>query len=78
MLTSTSVWMVRNQSLYEMWWLFTSLMRYPREIFSRTWARPIGWFFTFVVPVMVVANVPAQRDGEETARSVERGVRSLA
>src|SRR5262249_32903919 len=23
LLTSTSVWMVRNQSLYELWWLFT-------------------------------------------------------
>ena len=60
MLTSTSVWLVRNQSLLEVWWLFTSLMRYPREIFGTTWAAPLGWFFTFVVPVMVVVNVPAQ------------------
>jgi ABC-2 type transport system permease protein len=59
LLMSTSVWMVRNQSLYELWWLFTSLMRYPREIFTRSWALPIGWFFTFVIPVIVVANVPA-------------------
>ena len=35
MLTSSSVWLIRNQSLYEMWWLFTTLMRYPREIFER-------------------------------------------
>src|SRR5258708_1449588 len=35
LLTASAVWMVRNQSLYEMWWLFTSLMRYPREVFSR-------------------------------------------
>jgi ABC-type uncharacterized transport system permease subunit len=34
-------------------------MRYPREIFTRSWALPIGWFFTFVIPVIVVANVPA-------------------
>jgi ABC-2 type transport system permease protein len=61
MLTSTAVWFVRNQSLYEMWWLFTSLMRYPREIFRGIWwAAPIGAFFTFVVPVMLVVNVPAQ------------------
>jgi ABC-2 type transport system permease protein len=60
MLTSTAVWFVRNQSLYEMWWLFTSLMRYPREIFTRDWAFPIGWFFTFIIPVIVVANVPAR------------------
>jgi ABC-2 type transport system permease protein len=60
LLTSTSVWFVRNQSLYELWWLFTSLMRYPREIFTRDWAFPIGWFFTFIIPVIVVANVPAR------------------
>ena len=35
LLTSTSVWLVRNQSLMEMWWLFSSLARYPREIFAR-------------------------------------------
>ncbi len=59
MLASTSVWMVRNQSLMEMWWLFTTLMRYPREIYTGKWASPLGWFFTFVVPVLLVVNVPA-------------------
>lgn len=59
MLTSTAVWMVRNQSLMELWWLFSSLMRYPREIFQGTWASPVGWIFTFIVPVMLVINVPA-------------------
>src|SRR5437016_6190171 len=29
-LTSASVWLMRNQSLFELWWLFTMLMRYPR------------------------------------------------
>ncbi|MBY0528167.1 MAG: ABC-2 family transporter protein [Gemmataceae bacterium] len=60
MLTSSAVWLVRNQSLFEMWWLFTSLMRYPREIFRGTWATPVGWFFTFIIPVMLVINVPAR------------------
>jgi ABC-2 type transport system permease protein len=59
LLTSTSVWLVRNQSLMEMWWLFTTLMRYPREIFRGTWATPFGLFFTFVVPVMLIVSVPA-------------------
>ena len=27
MLTAASVWFMRNQSLMEMWWLFTTLMR---------------------------------------------------
>jgi ABC-2 type transport system permease protein len=58
-LTSASVWFMRNQSLFEMWWLFTTLMRYPREIFHGPWASPVGWFFSFVVPIMLVTNVPA-------------------
>jgi ABC-2 type transport system permease protein len=59
MLSSLSVYMVRNQSLMEMWWLFTTLMRYPREIFQTAWAAPVGWFFTFVVPVLLIVSVPA-------------------
>jgi viologen exporter family transport system permease protein len=59
-LTSTAVWFVRNQSLLELWWLFTSLMRYPREIFSGALGGPLNWFFTFIVPVMLVINVPAR------------------
>ena len=59
LLTSSAVWLVRNQSLFEMWWLFTSLMRYPREIFRGTLAYPLGFFFYFIVPVMLVINVPA-------------------
>jgi ABC-2 type transport system permease protein len=43
----------------EMWWLFTTLMRYPRAIYDGPWARPFGWFFTFIIPVLVVVNVPA-------------------
>lgn len=60
MLTSISVWMVRNQSLMEMWWLFSSLARYPREIFSHTWADPLGRFFMYIVPILLVVNVPAR------------------
>ncbi len=60
MLTSLSVWLVRNQSLMEMWWLFSSLARYPKEIFSRTWAEPIGRFFTYILPILLVVNVPAR------------------
>jgi ABC-2 type transport system permease protein len=59
LLTSSSVWLVRNQSLYEVWWLFTTLWRYPREIFSMTWAAPLGLIFSFVIPIMLVTNVPA-------------------
>lgn len=60
LLTSASVWFMRNQSLYEMWWLFSTLMRYPREIFRGPWADPVGWFFYLGVPIMLVTNVPAR------------------
>ena len=61
LLCSLSVWMVRNQSLMEMWRLFTSLMRYPRQIFAaNAWSRPVGFLFTFIVPVLLVVYVPAQ------------------
>lgn len=59
LLTSTSVWMVRNQNIMELWWLFTTLMRYPREIYQGRWGFPFGVFFTFVIPVILVVNVPA-------------------
>jgi ABC-2 type transport system permease protein len=58
-LTAFSVWMVRNQSLMEMWWLFSSLARYPKEIFLGSRAEPLGFLFTFILPILLVANVPA-------------------
>jgi ABC-2 type transport system permease protein len=60
LLMSVSVWLKRNQSLYELWWLFTSLARYPKEIFDGRFAGPLGRFFTWIIPVLVVVNVPAQ------------------
>jgi ABC-2 type transport system permease protein len=59
-LTSMGVWFKRNQSLYELWWLFTSLWRYPREIFVGPLAYPLGWFFTYIVPILLVVNLPAR------------------
>jgi ABC-2 type transport system permease protein len=63
-LMATSVWLVRNQSLMELWWLFTTLMRYPRELYvsekAPPFARPLGLFFSVVVPVLLVIYVPAK------------------
>ncbi len=58
-LTTFTVWMVRNQSLMEMWWMFSSLARYPKEIYTGPWGDPLGRFFTYVVPILLVSNVPA-------------------
>jgi ABC-2 type transport system permease protein len=60
LLTAASVWMMRNQSLYELWWLVTSLMRYPREIFRGPWFEWASWFLTFIVPILIIVNVPAR------------------
>jgi ABC-2 type transport system permease protein len=60
LLTATSVYFVRNQSLFELWWLVTSLMRYPREVFRSPWAWPMEAFFTFVLPMLLIVNVPAR------------------
>jgi ABC-2 type transport system permease protein len=60
LLTSSSVWLMRNQSLMEMWWLVTTLMRYPREIYKGSWGGWIGWVFWYLIPLMLVTNVPAR------------------
>ncbi len=60
-LASTSVWLGRNQNLYMVWFYLTNFYRYPMEIYQRG---AIGWglwgFFMFVIPILVVANVPAR------------------
>jgi ABC-2 type transport system permease protein len=35
-------------------------MRYPREIFVGPLAYPLGWFFTYVIPILLVVNLPAR------------------
>jgi ABC-2 type transport system permease protein len=60
-LASTSVWLGRNQNLYMVWFYLTNFYRYPMEIYQRG---AIGWglwgFFMFVIPILLVANVPAR------------------
>jgi ABC-2 type transport system permease protein len=59
-LAATSIWLGRNQSLYDFWFYITNFSRYPREIYSGKWGRPLQWSFTFLIPVLVVVNVPAR------------------
>lgn len=59
-LAATSIWMGRNQALYNFWFYITSFSRYPMEIYNRGWGTPLFLFFTFVVPVLLVINVPAR------------------
>lgn len=59
-LAATSIWLGRNQSLYDFWFYITNFSRYPREIYGGGWGWPLQWTFTFIIPVLVVVNVPAR------------------
>jgi len=59
-LAATSVWLGRNQTLYDFWFYITNFSRYPMEIYSGTIGTPLQVLFTFVIPVLVVVNVPAR------------------
>lgn len=60
-LASTSIWLGRNQHLNNFWFYITNFYRYPMEIYQRS---ALGWalwgVFTFVVPILVVSNIPAR------------------
>lgn len=59
-LAATSIWLGRNQSLYDFWFYITNFSRYPMEIYKGPWGTPLQKFFTFVIPVLIVVNVPAR------------------
>ena len=59
-LAATSIWLGRNQSLYNFWFYITNFSRYPMEIYGGPYGTPLRQFFTFVIPVLVVVNVPAR------------------
>jgi len=60
-LAATSIWLGRNQSLYDFWFYITNFSRYPMEIYSvNTFGYVLWTFFLFVVPVLIVINVPAR------------------
>ena len=59
-LAATSIWLGRNQTLYNFWFYITTFSRYPMEIYGGTYGLPLQWFFTFIIPVLVVVNVPAR------------------
>ena len=59
-LAAASVWLGRNQSIYDFWFYITNFSRFPMEIYSGRWGTPLQLAFTFVIPIMVVVNVPAR------------------
>ena len=59
-LAATSVWLGRNQTLFDFWFYITNFSRYPMEIYHGPWGTPLRRVFTFCIPVLVVVNVPAR------------------
>ncbi|HJS08011.1 MAG TPA: ABC-2 family transporter protein [Pirellulales bacterium] len=59
-LASTSIWLGRNQNLYDFWFYITNFSRYPMEIYRGPIGTPLRRLFTFLIPVLVVVNVPAR------------------
>lgn len=66
-LSATSIWLGRNQSLYNFWFYITNFSRYPMEIYSGPQGDPRRWigeslrtFFSYVIPVLLAVNVPAR------------------
>lgn len=60
-LAATSIFLGRNQSLYDFWFYVTTFSRYPFEIYTgNAVGRGLWFFFLFVIPVLVVINVPAR------------------
>ncbi len=59
-MAATSVWLGRNLTLLDFWFSLTMFSRYPMEIYQGRWGTPLRRAFTFVVPILVVVNVPAR------------------
>jgi ABC-2 type transport system permease protein len=59
MLAAATILMGRNQSLYDFWFYLTNFSRYPAEIYAGPWGGPLRALCTFVIPILLVVNVPA-------------------
>ena len=60
-LASTSVWLGRNQGLYEFWFYITVFARYPRNIYGGSPAgTALQMVFSFVIPILLVITVPSE------------------
>ena len=59
-LAAASVWLGRNTSIYDFWFYITTFSRYPMEIYQGRVGNWIRWGFTFVLPILIVVNVPAR------------------
>jgi ABC-2 type transport system permease protein len=59
-LAAASVWLGRNSSIYDFWFYITTFSRYPMEIYQGPIGGWIRWGFTYMLPILIVVNVPAR------------------
>jgi ABC-2 type transport system permease protein len=59
-LAASSVWFGRNTSIYDFWFYITNFSRYPMEIYHGPFGDWLRRAFTFVLPILIVVNVPAR------------------
>ena len=60
-LSSTSIWLGRNQTLYNFWFYITNFSRYPMEIYGGSAAgSALRFVFSFGIPILLAVNVPAR------------------
>lgn len=65
-MASTSIWLTRNQGLYDFWFYITVFARYPRSIYNGVDASRLEFSemlqgtFTYAVPILLVVTVPAR------------------
>lgn len=65
-LASTSIWLGRNQGLYDFWFYITIFARYPQSIYNGV--NPAAWElgeiiqfgFSYLLPILLVVTVPAE------------------
>ncbi|QDU59725.1 hypothetical protein Pan216_05570 [Planctomycetes bacterium Pan216] len=61
MMASSSVWIVRNRSLHEMWFYVTQFARYPADIYlSHGGGRVLYFVLMYLLPVLLAITTPAR------------------
>ncbi|NOS99280.1 MAG: hypothetical protein HOP29_01480 [Phycisphaerales bacterium] len=59
MFALTSVWLIRQTGVDHLWFYAVSLARYPAEIYRRFVGGALYFSLVFVVPLLLVSNLPA-------------------
>ena len=60
-ISACSVWTVRHQELYELWFHLVQFSRYPADIYGRhVLSALLGSVLTYVLPILVAVTVPAR------------------